>query len=475
MKPGDAWSWPATLIVSVLAAGPPLVAARFTPYGEDLGRQADIVGFFLYPVLLAAAVLLYFHWRLTDRIVSARLASVLCAGAVQGLSMGTLRIGYPDALNDRLLGLALVDIAWAVAALVLVTSLAGRWPRWDPGVVGVALGVSVTLLRVGIVAVPGSAVPGLVLLAGLDLLLLGLNLALAVAVLRLRPLPPWVRGRLAFAVLLLSINRALAYPLLDGDWLHAGAIVTDLAGAILLCDTVLTLLRRTVRRRRQEIDGLLERIHVAEDGVLGNKERLHEIRATVAGIACASRLSHDDTVPLQRREQLDDMVSSEIDRLSRLMEDRERDLREVAVDDVVGPIVTAQCALGQQVRWSATGLRLRTRADNLAEVVHILLDNAATHAPGAAVTVTAQQDPEAVAIRVQDDGPGIPEEIAPWVFGHGWRREDSPGQGIGLSMAVRLADEMGGDLSLLHGSRPTTFVLRMPLKRSTHEPADSAS
>lgn len=474
--PKDVWSLKATVLVLVLIAGPPLAAFQFTPYATDLSDQADIVGLFVYPVALTAALHLYFHWRLTEDVAAGRLATMMFAGAVQGLSMLALRIGYPEAVESHVVRLFAVDLLFAIVALSLVVVRPWRVVEFDPGALGVALGLGVCALRFAIVPEPHSWLPGPVVMALLYLFLFGLHLAIAVAVLRLRPLPGWVRSRLALAFVLLSINRALAYPWLSGDVTNAIAIATDLAGAVLLCSTTVALLRRTTRRRQQEIAALYRRIDEVENNVAGDRERLHEIGATVAGIACATELMHDrHLLPIKRREQLEQMVDSEIARLARLMENRRQESREFDLDRVIDPLVTAQHAAGQQVRFVPTGKAVHARPDDVAEVVHVLLENAARHAPGAPVTITSMTRDDAIEVRVHDAGPGIPREMADRVFGRGWHGRESSGQGIGLHVASRLMDAMGGSLRLLPTRRGTTFVVTMPKARAHHDASTAAA
>lgn len=471
VTPRDTCTWKSTLLVALLAIAPPLIALQLVPQADSLTDRADTIGFFLYPVLLASAVNLYFQWRLTDQVVAARLTTLLAAAAVQGLSTGALRIGYTDTLRDQVLGLVLVDVLFVVTVLAVVSYPADRAPRWDPAATGVVLGTVVTGLRVSLMTDRQVIVPGPVLLGALDLLLLALHAAVALMVLRMRPLPGWVRGRICVAIFLLGLSHALDFPPLASDWVAAIAILADLGGAALLCSTSFALLRRTARRRTIEVNHLLTRIHEVEHGVRGERERLHEIRATVAGLACASKLTHDRTVslPEPRREQLDDMVASEIARLARLMDDRPQGVDNAELRETLEPLVVAQRALGRDVRWVPTLLRVPCRPDDLAEVVHILLENSATHAPDAAVTLSCRALDDRIEVVVEDDGPGIPPEIRPAIFEHGWHGSSSPGEGIGLAVAARLAHEMGGDLVLVENRPHTTFVLRLPLVRSGHD------
>ena len=78
-----------------------------------------------------------------------------------------------------------------------------------------------------------------------------------------------------------------------------------------------------------------------------------------------------------------------------------------------------------------------------------LLANAAKYTPaGTAVTVDARRDGSGVAIRVSDDGPGIPDASLARIFELFYRDPESArmvsGSGIGLFVCASLVEAMGG-------------------------------
>ena len=95
------------------------------------------------------------------------------------------------------------------------------------------------------------------------------------------------------------------------------------------------------------------------------------------------------------------------------------------------------------------------RADDIAEVVNVLLENAAVHGGPDAVSVGVSRDLDGhgVTVTVSDQGPGIPPELRERLFDWGVSRPGSPGQGIGLHVAADITHELGGRLELL----PTAF------------------
>ncbi|MEU7432032.1 HAMP domain-containing sensor histidine kinase [Streptomyces sioyaensis] len=100
----------------------------------------------------------------------------------------------------------------------------------------------------------------------------------------------------------------------------------------------------------------------------------------------------------------------------------------------------------------------------LARVLGNLLDNAQRHAAGA-VRVAVVRDGEDVALRVEDDGPGVPESERERIFERFVRLDDARarddgGAGLGLAIARDVAVRHGGSLAVRTGS---VFELRLPV------------
>jgi signal transduction histidine kinase len=205
---------------------------------------------------------------------------------------------------------------------------------------------------------------------------------------------------------------------------------------------------------------------VVEIGAQREQDRLHEVRTTMAGIGMTHRLLRDgrDRISGADRARLEQMYDREISRLERLLRDDVRAGDEnVDVHSAVDPVVDSLRLRGQQISWEGTQALAVGSGDDVAEIVHILLHNAMRHAPGSEVSMEVESTPTEVRLRVSDDGPGVPSAMAPVLFERGIRRPDSPGEGIGLQIARRLAREMGGDLRLDPSStgRGAAFILTL--------------
>ncbi|AXX29548.1 HAMP domain-containing histidine kinase [Actinosynnema pretiosum subsp. pretiosum] len=92
---------------------------------------------------------------------------------------------------------------------------------------------------------------------------------------------------------------------------------------------------------------------------------------------------------------------------------------------------------------------VRCRAEDVAQVLDVLLDNADKHGGAARVAVGADRAVGTAWFEVHDDGPGLPEEDLPRATTRFWRGDtDATGTGLGLAIAHELVKACGGRLLL---------------------------
>ena len=100
----------------------------------------------------------------------------------------------------------------------------------------------------------------------------------------------------------------------------------------------------------------------------------------------------------------------------------------------------------------APGLRFRGEKQDLEEMLGNLLDNAFKWASSTVEVSLASEkapDTERIALLIDDDGPGLPEEAMAEVLKRGRRLDETtPGSGLGLSIVVDIAKLYGGGLTL---------------------------
>jgi signal transduction histidine kinase len=105
--------------------------------------------------------------------------------------------------------------------------------------------------------------------------------------------------------------------------------------------------------------------------------------------------------------------------------------RGISIDVTVDPPLTA-----------------RVQREDLDEMLGNLLDNACKWARSR-VALSAHASGEAIAIAVDDDGPGVPADKRDVVLRRGVRADEAaPGSGLGLAIVRDLADVYGGSIRL---------------------------
>ncbi len=139
---------------------------------------------------------------------------------------------------------------------------------------------------------------------------------------------------------------------------------------------------------------------------------------------------------------------------------RTREPRPVMADPadlLTRALETARARTGSRaplVLDAAVGL-VRLDTELAVEALTELLANAleamaADDAPGAAITARCKREGKGMCFEVADQGPGLPEDIRPFAFDPFFTTK-AVGVGMGLPIAKRAAEELGGSLSLTPG------------------------
>jgi signal transduction histidine kinase len=107
-------------------------------------------------------------------------------------------------------------------------------------------------------------------------------------------------------------------------------------------------------------------------------------------------------------------------------------------------------------------------ADSLTQLLWILVENAAKHAPeGGHVWVAVTQRGPVAQVHVSDDGPGLPPGADGQIFERFWRGDASrTGRGAGLGLAIAgtiVRAHRGTILAANNGKGGASFVAELPL------------
>jgi signal transduction histidine kinase len=224
--------------------------------------------------------------------------------------------------------------------------------------------------------------------------------------------------------------------------------------------TVAYSLERSTRQQLEEAIATLEKRQVLRDAFVGVMS--HELRTPVTTIYGAAKL----LARSPRRPELESLVEDieeEADRLHRITEDllvlskAEHGLVEIRPEPVLVqrlvPAVVAEVARRHprlQVTQDVMPALGPISGDEgaLRQVLVNLLTNAAKYGDGAPVRVVVSAAGADATIRIEDSGPGLPEEELERIFDLFYRSAVSAkrasGTGIGLYVVRQLVLAMGG-------------------------------
>jgi signal transduction histidine kinase len=184
-------------------------------------------------------------------------------------------------------------------------------------------------------------------------------------------------------------------------------------------------------------------------------------------------MSHDLRTPLTRlklrAETLDDPAlrdrfNADLDEMNSMVRgalnlfkgvDHDEPLENVQVDGLLADLRAELAEIGTAFAVSGTAAPLLVRPMALKRCLTNLVSNAAKY--GSNARVVLEDAPGELVIRVQDEGPGIPDDMLERVFEPFFRLEssrnaDTGGVGLGLSIARDIAQSHGGSLVLKNRS-----------------------
>jgi signal transduction histidine kinase len=307
----------------------------------------------------------------------------------------------------------------------------------------------------------------------------------------------WARGRMLVAGLLRqgeSEWTVARYPLSEREPDQLG----ELIGQTLLLYVVLVgglalLLRRITRplaalTRRvehfaatREIDGQLEPSGPDDtrrriSALLNEKDVMlgaigHDLKTPLAALRVRIESVEDSTERERMAASIDDISRSLDDILSLARVGRSTDPLEVTdLSALVGAVVEEFEDMGEAVTLADTvRIALPIRATWLRRALRNLIGNALRY--GEHATISLRKEGDEAVVRVEDQGPGIPQAelgrmLEPFTRGEGSRNRTTGGAGLGLTIAKAIAEQHGGRLVL--ANRPEgglSVELRLPTSR----------
>ncbi|MFF7340802.1 sensor histidine kinase [Streptomyces sp. NPDC008163] len=209
----------------------------------------------------------------------------------------------------------------------------------------------------------------------------------------------------------------------------------------------------------------------------------HELRTPVANIRGHAELMlrHREPMPGEVRRSLE-RISGETERMTRLVDDllllarldagRPLEHRPVDLTLLILNAAEDARAASPDHHWRLdlpdAPVVVDGDAHRLQQAIGNLMANARTHTPaGTEVLLTLTTSAAGVEFSVSDNGPGIPEELQPEVFGRFVRgdqgRSRSTGStGLGLAIVHAVITAHGGTVHVVSRPGRTTFRLTLP-------------
>jgi signal transduction histidine kinase len=237
-----------------------------------------------------------------------------------------------------------------------------------------------------------------------------------------------------------------------------------------------------VAPRPAELDalaGTLDELLARQAAALRHEQQLsaelsHELRTPLASIVAEAELLTRRVRTTAETRRAHEAIAASAARMTHIVETLLSDAR-TRIGQAPG-----RCALlpaveelvrrldgkpgGPAVRVSGDPVAVGLGADVVARILTPVVDNALRYA-ATTVQITAARADGVVEVSVRDDGPGVPEGWEQAVFEPGWRAEPDDahgGAGLGLALAVRLAQAGGGGIRLLPARPGATFVVALP-------------
>jgi len=216
----------------------------------------------------------------------------------------------------------------------------------------------------------------------------------------------------------------------------------------------------------------------------------HELKTPMAGIKliCDSLVSAENLDRETVKEFLTDM-SDEVDRLTRIVErllvltkldaggnslKLEETEIKVLINQVVKkltPIATANDIVIYTDYHDTDFKPMLLDYDKLYEAIYNIADNAIKYSPeGGFVHIDVTADDNYMTIKIEDNGPGIPESERDRVFERFYRLDDSRardtgGTGLGLAITKEAVTMHGGTVDVTNASEVgSIFTIRLPYR-----------
>jgi two-component system sensor histidine kinase VicK len=271
-------------------------------------------------------------------------------------------------------------------------------------------------------------------------------------------------------------------------------LVTLVGGLILIAAAFAYAAVRMVGQIREAREALARALQAKMDFLA---DASHELRTPLTVIHTNAEVGAQLEEDPAQREIFEDIVN-ESSQISRMVENllflARSDSASPPLEMVTIAVPTFLAALKGRAEVLARGRGASLEANlsakgefrvdpaRLEQAILILVDNAAKYSPpGGRVTLSATTESGDLLIRVEDHGPGIPEEHLPHIFERFYRVDKARarkqgGAGLGLSIAKTIVEAHGGRIEAeSHVGKGTKMSLHLPLDAKPEQTGRTAN
>lgn len=211
----------------------------------------------------------------------------------------------------------------------------------------------------------------------------------------------------------------------------------------------------------------------------------HEMKTPITSIRAFSEILLDEDLPEEEKKRFLDIIIQETNRMTRLIDqvlDLERfdsGRQELNLEKTDIRILILQTAesmmqvfkeknIGFNMEIAFDELQLLVDEDRLKQVILNLLSNAYKFAKNKIVLKTYLKGHD-LYLQVLDDGKGVPEEEAPYIFGKFFQAKNQTskkpiGSGLGLAISKKIIEYHGGKIGVSKQDGMTCFEFSLPLQ-----------
>jgi two-component system phosphate regulon sensor histidine kinase PhoR len=218
----------------------------------------------------------------------------------------------------------------------------------------------------------------------------------------------------------------------------------------------------------------------------------HELRTPLTAIRGYVDALREGPLEANERERFLGIIERQAARMERLVRDLLRlaslDAREEPIENEPCSLVEVLAAVTRDLSPSVDQKQQRVTIDvapdaaaividvsKLQDALRNILENASSYSPpGSRIHLSAVREGDRVVLRVEDEGPGIPETDLERIFERFYRVDkarsrESGGTGLGLSIVKHLVQRLSGDVRA--ANRPeggAVFTVRLPYQPVHH-------